>query len=84
MEEIADNKEIPEPIEKLIKFCLYQTAKGNDFFFHFSGHINSIDVRGYSGKWMMGKESIEGFSCRIDEIDSKKADAWIRRFENKL
>lgn len=72
------------PINKLIKFCLNETKKGNHFFFGYNGHVETFDMRGYIGRWEMNKEPIEIFSCRLNEIDSSKADKWIAVFKNAL
>lgn len=72
------------PIEMLMRFCVEQTAKGNHFFLQYSGHINTIDIRGYAGEWAMLKEVVQGYSCRVDQIDLEKAERWIQDFKNKL
>jgi hypothetical protein len=73
-----------KPIHRLIDYCLEQTAKGNHFFCSYSGHVDTISVWGYRGKWREHKDIIERFSCNISEFDDAKLDKWIGHFNNDL
>lgn len=71
-------------VNKLMKFAIEQSNKGNHFFCDYSGHTNTIIFFGYSGKWALYKTPIETFSCGIDELTDQKVKAWINYFKINL
>lgn len=71
-------------INKLLKFCLAQTEKGNDCFFHFSGHVKNVSISAHQGKWKQGQYPVITLECSLDKLDKAKVNYWIERVKNEL
>lgn len=71
-------------VNKLIAFCIEQVAKGNDFWFSYSGHVDTISIRGIEGKWSLGVYVIKEYTCKVSELTPEKVNSWIDNFRFQL
>jgi len=69
---------------KLMQYCLEQTEKGNDFFINYSGHVNTLSIRGTVGKWVDRGEQISGYSFKVSELTEGKVRNCIDHFDYHL
>lgn len=74
-------KDQQDLVNQLMNFCIEETKKGNHFFIHYSGHVNTIDIHGYVGEWAIRRDPIESYNFNLSELTQKKVDNCIDTFK---
>lgn len=66
---------------RALDLVLDLTDAGNDSFFWYSGHVDSISVNGYRGKWSYGKENAFDERAYLDDRYGKGLHDVVRLLE---
>lgn len=66
-------------IQAIAEIALIEKAKGNDLFFEYSPHVESVDTRYFKGGWTSEKQKGKQFkSIYISDFDEQEAAKYLQ------
>lgn len=76
-----DRKRQRALVHRALNLVMDLTDAGNDSFFQYSGHVDSISVNGHRGKWSCGKENAFDERAYLDDGYGKGLHDVVRLLE---